>query len=209
MPSHVLARSLLPASGVEPLTIDDLEFYLLQSPTVARTLIFGLPALGVFASLLAEVPLFAALMAGCFLLATALMCRRALIRFTSHTLRLLVAARLVLILVVSALLFCETGAAWMGVVSALLLWLVADRLLGPLALRSLGNRTRARQATADAADVLGRCPAAVQAVASEPAIPLDNAPAGDEAGADLFPPVERADGAAGAVIPPRRRKAKG
>ncbi len=209
MPSHALARSPLPASGVESLTIDDLERHLLQSPTVARALIFGLPALGVFASLLAELPLFAALMAGCFLLATALVCRRALIRFSSHTLRLLVAARLVLILVVSALLFCETGAAWMGVVSALLLWLVADRLLGPLALRSLRNRNRVRRATADAADVLGRCPAAVQAVASEPAIPLDNAPAGDDAGADLFPAVEQANGAAGSAARPRRRKAKG
>jgi hypothetical protein len=48
-------------------------------------------------------------MAGCFLLATALVCHRALIRFTSRTLRLLVAARLVLIVVLGALLFCATG----------------------------------------------------------------------------------------------------
>ena len=207
MPTHIISSSSLSHSSVEPLTLDDLERHLLQSPTVARWMVFGLPALGVLASLLAELPLFAVLMAGCFLLATALVCRRPLIRFTSHTLRLLVAARLVLILVLAALLFCATGVAWMGVVSALLLWLVADRLLGPLALRSLGNRTRVRRATvaADATDALNHCPASVQADADEPAFTPGSAPADTEAGAVLFPPVERDDDASAR---PRRRKVK-
>jgi len=57
--------------------------------------------------------------------------------FTGKTLRLLVASRLVVVLVLGSLLFCATGSAWMCVVSATLLWLVADRLLGRRALFDL------------------------------------------------------------------------
>src|SRR4051794_29270336 len=102
----------------------------MRSPTIAWVVIAGLPALGMFASLFAGLPLFAALMGGCFLMATALVCRKALIAFTSAALRLLVAARLVIVAVVGSLLLCTTGSAWMAVVSTVLLWLTADRLLG-------------------------------------------------------------------------------
>jgi len=130
--------------GVEQLTFDDLERFLCRSRVFAWALIVGLPALGTLGSLVGGLSLFAALMAGSFLLATALTCRKALARFTSRTLRLLVAARLVIVLVVGALLCCATGAAWASVVSGLLLWLVADRLLGRYALNSLRNRGAAQ-----------------------------------------------------------------
>jgi hypothetical protein len=89
------------------------------------------------ASLTAGLPLFAALMAASFLLAAALVCRKAVATFTAKALRLLVAARLVLVLVLGALLFCASGSAWVAVVSAVLLWLTADRLLGRRALYDL------------------------------------------------------------------------
>ena len=74
----------------------------------------------------------------------ALVCRQALVTFTGKALRLLVTARLVLILVVGALLFCTSGSAWVGVVSAVLLWLTADRLLGRRALYDLWKLVRSR-----------------------------------------------------------------
>jgi hypothetical protein len=81
-------------------------------------------------------------MAACFLFAAGLVCRRAIATFTSKTLRLLVAARLVIVLVLSALLFCTTGNAWVTVVSGTLVWLVTDRLLGRRALYDLYKLTR-------------------------------------------------------------------
>jgi hypothetical protein len=132
------------AAPAGPLDLDGLERRALRSRAVAWGLIAGLPALGIAASLTAGVPLFAALMAGCFLLAAALVCRRALVTFTGKTLRLLVTARLVLVLVVGALLFCTSGSAWVAVVSAVLLWLTADRLLGRRALYDLWKLTRPR-----------------------------------------------------------------
>ena len=80
--------------------------------------------------------------AACFLLATALTCRRALGTCLGRTLRLLVTARLVIVLVVAALLFGVSGHAWVGVVSAVLLWLTADRLLGRRALYDLWKSVR-------------------------------------------------------------------
>ena len=109
----------------------------MRSPTASRVLIVGLPALGMLASLSFALPLFGTLMAGCFLLATTLVCRKAILAFTGATLRLLVNVRMVLLFVLAAMLFCTTGAAWMGLVSAVLLWLVSDRLLGRRALRDL------------------------------------------------------------------------
>ena len=44
-------------------------------------------------------------------------------------------------LVVGALLYCTSGSAWSGVVAALLLWLVADRLLDRRALYDLWKLT--------------------------------------------------------------------
>jgi hypothetical protein len=93
--------------------------------------------LGFLGALLAHLPLFAGLMAYVFLLAVALTCRRAIATFVGQTLRLLVAARLVVIATVGALLFCTSGSAWGAVVGAVLLWLVADRLLGRRALYDL------------------------------------------------------------------------
>jgi hypothetical protein len=55
-----------------------------------------------------------------------------------------VTGRLVLVLVVGALLFCTWGSAWVGVVSAVLLWLTADRLLGRRALCDLPKLVRSR-----------------------------------------------------------------
>ena len=90
--------------AVQTLSLDDLERQATRSPTIARCLIVGLPSLGIVASLFFGLPLFAALMAGSFLLSTALICRKALVKLTGRTLRLLVAARLVIILVLGALL---------------------------------------------------------------------------------------------------------
>src|SRR5947209_7634288 len=132
-----------PASRA-PLSLDTLERRLARSSAFAWALIIGLPGLGVLASLSTGLPPFATLMAGCFLLATALVCRKALATFTGQALRLLVTARLVIVLVVGALLFCTSGSAWVGVVSAVLLWLTADRLLGRRALYDLWKLTRSR-----------------------------------------------------------------
>jgi hypothetical protein len=132
------------ASKAEPDPIEGFQTWLLRSPMVSRVLIVGLPLLGMTASLCLRLPLFSALMAGCFLLASTLICRKAILTFTGATLRLLVMARMVLILVLAALLFCTTGTAWMCLVSALLLWLVTDRLLGRRALHDLYKLCRSK-----------------------------------------------------------------
>ena len=139
-----LYPSPAPATSAGALDLDDLERRVQCSLAVACGLIFGLPLLGVAAVATAGLPPFAALMAGSFLFATALVCRKALATFAGRTLRLLVAARLVLVLVVGALLLCASGSAWVGVVSAVLLWLTADRLLGRRALYDLWKLVRSR-----------------------------------------------------------------
>src|SRR4051794_32953851 len=118
------------AAPAVPCNLTDLERRALRSPAVARAVTVGLPALGLAASLIAGLPLFAAFMMASFLLATTLVCRTALVTFTGATLRLLVASRLVVVLVLGALLACASGGAWAAVVGAVLLWLCADRLLG-------------------------------------------------------------------------------
>ncbi len=128
----------------QSLNLDDFERRVQRSPVVACVLILGLPALGALAALAAAMPPFAALMAGSFLFASALVCRKALTTFTGRTLRVLVTARLVIVLVLGALLLCASGSAWVGVVSALLLWLTADRLLGRRALYDLWKLTRTK-----------------------------------------------------------------
>lgn len=112
------------------LNLDDFEQRIQKSPVVAVAIIVGLPLMGIVAVIMARLPLFAAMMAGGFLCPTALVCHKAMARFTGRTLRLLVAARLVLVLALAMLLFGTSGNAWVAVVSALLLWLTADRLLG-------------------------------------------------------------------------------
>ncbi len=135
--SHTILVEGAKAGHAEPDGVEQFQTWLLRSPTASRTLIVGLPALGMLASLSFALPLFGTLMSGCFLFATTLVCRRAILTFTGATLRLLVMARMVLLFVVGAMLFCATGGAWMGIVSAVLLWLVSDRLLGRRALRDL------------------------------------------------------------------------
>jgi hypothetical protein len=135
--------NLLPsAPASQSLDLDDFERRVRCSPAVACGLIFGLPVLGAVVALAAALPLFAALMCGAFLLATVLVCRKALATFTGRTLRLLVTARLVIVLVLGSLLFCTSGNAWVAVVSAVLVWLTADRLLGRRALHDLWKLTR-------------------------------------------------------------------
>jgi hypothetical protein len=124
--------------------LDDFERRVRRSPVVAWSLIVGLPALGILVAFVTALPLFAALMAGSFLFATALVCRTALATFAGRTLRLLVAARLVIVLVLGGLLFCTSGSAWVAVVRGVLLWLTADRLLGRRALYDLWKLTRPR-----------------------------------------------------------------
>jgi hypothetical protein len=124
--------------------LENLERTLARSTTFALCVIVGLPSVGVLFSLVIGLPFFAALMAGTFLFATGLTCRKALAMFTGRTLRLLVTARLVLLLVLAALLCCTTGSVWTAVVSAVLLWLIADRLLGRRALYDLWKLTRPR-----------------------------------------------------------------
>ena len=124
------------------LAIDNLEKRLSRNRTVAWAVVVGLPVMGALASLAGGLPLFAGLMAGFFLVAASLVITRAVTRFVSQTLRLLVSARMVVTLVVAALLLAIGGAPWMAVVSAVLVWLVADRLLGRQALTELGKRKR-------------------------------------------------------------------
>jgi hypothetical protein len=127
-----------------PDPIEAMQHWLLHSPVVSGVPIVGLPVAGMLSSLLLHLPLFATFMAGAFLLATSLVCRKAILTFTGTTLRLLVTARLVMILVFAALLFCTAGVAWMGLVSALLLWLVSDKLLGRRALRDIYQLTSSK-----------------------------------------------------------------
>jgi len=119
----------------------DIQRYLMSSKPFAWLVIAGLPGLGAALTLLSGLPLFAALTAGCFLLAVSLVCFRAVATSTG-LLRLLVAARLTIVLALAALLFCTTGSAWVGLVSAVLLWLAADRLLGRRAVYDLWKATR-------------------------------------------------------------------
>jgi hypothetical protein len=129
-----------PESG--SLDLEALQRAVATSKTFALCIIFGLPALGLLAALVCEIPLFAALVASGFLFGTGLVGHKALATFTGVVLRLLVGARLVIVLVVAGLLFCASGCVWTGVVSALLLWLTTDRLLGRRALYDLYKLTR-------------------------------------------------------------------
>ena len=131
-----------PAPVTDQLDLQALERAVATSQVFAWVIIAGLPALGIAAAHWLGLPLFASLMAGCFLLATGLVCHKALATFTGKTLRLLVSARLVIVLVLGSLLFTATGAVWAGLVSSAVLWLVADRLMGRRALHDLRKFTR-------------------------------------------------------------------
>jgi len=133
-----------PADQAEAFDLDHLVRDVQRSRAANLALVFGLPALGVVATLVAGLAPFAALMAAGFLCAARLVLRTALLTFTGQALRLLVAARFVLVVVAGALLFCASGSAWAGVVSALVLWLTAGRLLGRRALRDLWKLAQGR-----------------------------------------------------------------
>lgn len=124
------------------LDLTGLEHALVRSKAFAWGLIVGLPVVGTGLTLHLGLPLFAALMAGCFLLATTVVTTKAIATFTGKTLRLLVAARLVVVMILASVLFFATGSAWNGIVSATLLWLVADRVLGRRALYDLWKLVR-------------------------------------------------------------------
>ena len=144
-PSPAPAGHAAPAAPAQAPAAADLAQSVARSKAFPWCVLGGLPALGLLASVAAGLPLFAAFMACCFLLATALAGYRALATFTAQTLRLLVTARLVVVLVVGALLFCTSGSAWVAVVSATLLWLAADRMLGRRALSDLHKTVRGRR----------------------------------------------------------------
>jgi hypothetical protein len=81
-------------------------------------------------------------MAGSFLLAVVLIGRKALVTFTGETLRLLVTARLVIVLVLVALFVCTSGSVCVAIVSSVVLLLTADRLLGGRALHALSKAVK-------------------------------------------------------------------
>ena len=112
------------------------------SPAAALAVALGLTALVFVAALTAGLPLLGSTFTSGLTLVALFLFGRALVAFTGKLLRLLVLARAAVLLAVGLLLFVSTGAAWVGVVSALLLWLAADRLLGGCALRDLEWRTR-------------------------------------------------------------------
>lgn len=142
MTTATTAPASNPTSG--HFDLQALEKAISTSKLFAWLIIAGLPALGIIATLCLHLPLFACLMAGCFLLATGLVCHKAVATFTGKTLRLLVTARLVIVLVLASLLFMTTGTIWTALVSSVLLWLVADRLLGRRALYDLFKLVRSR-----------------------------------------------------------------
>ena len=129
----------------QPLSFDQLGRLVATSMAIAWGMVAGLPALGVLAALLAGLPFFAAVMAGCFLLSVGLIGRKALVTFTGRTLQLLVAARFTVVVIVGALLFATTGSTQTALVSAVLLWLAADRLLGRRALHDLWKLVTSRR----------------------------------------------------------------
>jgi hypothetical protein len=130
----------MPAGG--QLDLQGLERAVATSKLLAWLIITGLPLLGIVAALWLLLPLFACLMAGSFLFATALICHKAIATFTGKLLRTLTAARLVIVLVLATTLFMTTGTIWTALVSTVLLWLVADRLMGRRALYDLWKLTR-------------------------------------------------------------------
>lgn len=128
------------ASQPAQINLDELGDRATVSTSIAKVIVAGLPMLGLVAALFCGLPLFAAFMTGTFLMGTAVLCRKALTTFTGDVLRLLVTARFTIVLVVGALFFATHVAAWMAIVSGVLLWLAADRLLGRRALHQLWKR---------------------------------------------------------------------
>ena len=141
LPSTPPSATPQPPHNSSPADVGLLE-RLALSKRAAGCVITFLPLAGLLTSLFFGLPVFAALMAGCLLLAAALTCGQAVVACTGQALRLLVSARLVLLLVLAALLFCATGSLWAALVSALLLWLCCERLLGRHTLHEMRVRLR-------------------------------------------------------------------
>ncbi len=117
--SHLPLSSSGPNNAqVVSFDLDNLERTLARSTTFALYVILGLPSVGVLFSLVIGLPFFAGLMAGTFLFAIGLTCHRALATFTGRALRLLVTARLALILVLAALLSVVADAQRRGAARA-------------------------------------------------------------------------------------------
>src|SRR5262245_19487665 len=101
-----------PTHAPEPggLDLDALEGAIRSSTLFAWLIIAGLPLAGLAAALWLNLPTFACLMSGAFLLAAGLTCHRGIAACTGKVVRLLVTARLVIVLVLASLLLVATGA---------------------------------------------------------------------------------------------------
>src|SRR5690349_19149515 len=93
--------SLAPSVPAQPAGPEETVRKALAGPVAAWAVVWGLPAAGVIASLTFGLPVFASLMSGCFLLAAAAVCHRAMVTFTGKALRVLVASRLVVVAIVA------------------------------------------------------------------------------------------------------------
>src|SRR6478609_6939084 len=82
--------TIIQAGQPEADLIEIVVGWLISSRLVAWFLVGGLPALGVVASLSVGLPPFAALMGGCFLVVTSLICRRAILTVAGTALAILV-----------------------------------------------------------------------------------------------------------------------
>lgn len=118
-------------------TITTLLTRMLTSTVLARVVVVGLPLLSVFAAVTAEVTWLAVLLTAGFLGAAVIVCGRAALTFAGQTLRLLLAARLAIAVVIVAVLFATHGFPHDMIVSGAMSWLVADRLVGGRALVDL------------------------------------------------------------------------
>jgi hypothetical protein len=137
--------------GLRWCTFAEWERQLAGTSVVPWAIVTGLPALGILAALVGGLPLFAAFMVAVLLLGTALLCHRGLTTFAGPLLQHVVTVRVIILLVMGAFLICASEGWWMIVVSALLIWLVAERLLGQRALHELWRLGQAGpgQAAAD------------------------------------------------------------
>jgi hypothetical protein len=89
---------------------------------LARIVIVAIPVLALAAAVTAELAWLALLLAAGFIGAAAIVCGRAAMTFTGETLRLLVSARVVIVVVLAAVLLATNGIAHTAIGSAALSW---------------------------------------------------------------------------------------
>ncbi len=118
------------------------EDALLHSPRTNLITALGLPLLGILFTATIGLPAYVIMFASGFLMATGMIAVRAIVTFVGKTLKLLVACRLVIVGILGALLMCVTAPLWPILISAVVLWLVAEKLLGKRALLGLWKRMR-------------------------------------------------------------------